>query len=109
MELQKALDLNYQLMSIQEVYHYPESVQYDKSEGQNGIFSEFIDFFLRLKQEASDYPTWVKNADNIEEAQQQYIDMYWEHEGIHLDKANIRKNPGLRSLAKLLLNSFWVS
>ena len=109
MELQKALDLGYQLMNIQEVYHYAESAQYNKAEGQTGIFSEFIDFFLRLKQEASDYPTWVKNASNVEEAKQRYIDTYWAHEGIWLDKENIKKNPGMRSLAKLLLNSFWVS
>ena len=29
------------------------------------------------------------------------------HEGIELDSNKIEKNPGLRSLAKLMLNSFW--
>lgn len=28
-------------------------------------------------------------------------------EGIQLDRDNIAKNPALRSIAKLLLNSFW--
>ena len=32
---------------------------------------------------------------------------YKEHEGIQLDHNKVEKNPGLRSLAKLMLNSFW--
>lgn len=36
-----------------------------------------------------------------------YIDDYYDKEGILLDFDNIRKNPGLRQLAKLMLNSFW--
>ena len=36
-----------------------------------------------------------------------YIEMYEEREGIRLDPKNIEFNSGLRSLAKLLLNSFW--
>ena len=36
-----------------------------------------------------------------------YIVDYWETENIRLDKAKICKNSGLRSIAKLCLNSFW--
>jgi hypothetical protein len=36
-----------------------------------------------------------------------YIRDYHEKEGILLDYNNIKKNPGLRALAKLMLNSFW--
>lgn len=36
-----------------------------------------------------------------------YIDDYYDKEGILLDFDNIRKNHGLRQLAKLMLNSFW--
>jgi hypothetical protein len=43
----------------------------------------------------------------VEAAKDRYIEAYKEHEGILLDKDKIRKNPALRSLAKLLLNSFW--
>ena len=42
-----------------------------------------------------------------EEEKQAYIDQYLEHEGILLDKECIDKNPGLRSLSKLALNSFY--
>lgn len=36
-----------------------------------------------------------------------YIEMYEERKGIRLDPCKIQHNAGLRSLAKLLLNSFW--
>ena len=36
-----------------------------------------------------------------------YIRDYHEKEGILLGYNNIKKNPGLRALAKLMLNSFW--
>ena len=39
--------------------------------------------------------------------QERYIKDYFVREGVKLDPSKIRKNPGLRSLAKLMLNSFW--
>ena len=47
----------------------------------------------------------LKNVKS-EEEKQAYIDQYLEHEGILLDKECIDKNPGLRRLSKLALNSF---
>ena len=43
----------------------------------------------------------------MEEQKQAYIDEYYEHEGIRLDPEKIEYNPGMRSLAKLMLNSLW--
>lgn len=46
--------------------------------------------------------------DCIDEASRDtYIEEYARKEGIFLDKENIEKNPVLRFLAKLCLNSFW--
>lgn len=59
--------------------------------------------FLKIKQEASGRPDWVKTEDDLA----RYIEMYEQREGIRLDPDNIEHNPGLRSLAKLLLNSLW--
>ncbi len=89
------------------MYNYRETLQYDKELGQSGLFSEFKDFYLRIKQEASDYPAWVKSSPDVECAKDVYIEAYKENEGILLDKTKICKNPALDSLAKLLLNSFW--
>ncbi len=41
------------------------------------------------------------------EQRQIYVAEYLEHEGIELDPEKITHNPGLRALAKLMLNSFW--
>ena len=65
------------------------------------LFKEYVNTFLKIKQEASGYP-----KDCVTDEQKQtYIEEYYEHEGIRLDPENIKYNPGLRSLAKLMLNS----
>jgi hypothetical protein len=56
-----------------------------------------------LLQEASDWPTDCRTGDE----RSAYISNFLDREGIQLDADNIAKNPGLRSLAKLMLNSFW--
>ena len=67
------------------------------------VYLHYINTFLKLKQESSGYPQDVKS----EQDKQEYIDQYLHHEGILLDKECIDKNPGLRSLSKLALNSFY--
>ena len=67
------------------------------------MFKEYVNTFLKIKQEASGYP-----KDCVTDEQKRaYIDEYYEHEGIRLDPEKIEYNPGLRSLAKLMLNSLW--
>jgi hypothetical protein len=58
---------------------------------------------LKMKQEASGWPEWCQSEND----NWRYIRDYHEKEGILLDYNNIKKNPGLRTLAKLMLNSFW--
>ena len=59
--------------------------------------------FLKIKQEASGYPKDCVT----DEQKQRYIEEYYQHEGIRLDPNKIEYNPGLRTLAKLALNSLW--
>ncbi|KAH7698177.1 hypothetical protein AAVH_34734, partial [Aphelenchoides avenae] len=58
---------------------------------------------MRLKTEASGYPPGVVT----DEQKRQYVEDVERSEGIKLNPANIRKNPGLRYIAKLCLNSLW--
>ena len=91
-------------MEIGEVYHYDRWAQYDGSDDKTGIFTGYINLWLKEKQEASGWPSWVKtDADRAK-----YIRLYREKEGVELDPSRIEFNPGRRSLAKLYLNSFWV-
>ena len=62
-----------------------------------------IDTFAKIKLEASGYP---KNC-VTDEQKQWYVNDIFENQGIQLDPAKISYNPGLRALAKLMLNSIW--
>ena len=47
------------------------------------------------------------HAKNDPEEQQKHLDNYYAKEKIQLDPTKIEKNPGLRTLAKMMLNSMW--
>ena len=95
-----ALNKGYIILKIYEVYHWDESTQYNKSTKQGGLFAQYVNTFLKFKQEASGWPEWCDN----DEKKRKYIADYFQNEGIQLDWEAIKKNPGLRALAKLCLN-----
>ena len=102
-ELEVAVNMGYTIIQIHEVLHWPESEMYNPSTKEGGLFTKYINTFLKLKQESSGYPQHIQT----DEEQNKYIEDYFQHEGILLDKNSIQKNPGLRSLSKLALNSFY--
>ena len=102
-ELEVAINMGYTIIQIHKVLHWKESEMYNPVTKEGGLFTQYINTFLKLKQESSGYPQNVKS----EEEKQAYIDQYLDHEGILLDKECIDKNPGLRSLSKLALSSFY--
>ena len=59
-ELFAALERGYRLLDVYEVWHFPETTQYDKAMGAGGIFAKYIDVFSKIKQESSGYPDWCK-------------------------------------------------
>lgn len=78
-------------------------MQYDRNTKTGGLFSEYINSFLKIKQECSGWPSWcVTDIDK-----ERYINLYKEREGIDLDQNKINKNAGLRFVSKIMLNSFW--
>lgn len=100
LELDKAVKLGYTIMERYSAWHFPQTTQYNHDTQQGGLWVEYINLWLKLKQEASGYPSWCKT----EADKERYIADYMEHEGVELDPANIRRNEGLRELAKLMLN-----
>ena len=94
-ELVKAVELGYQVLYIHEVWHFEETCE--------GLFEDYVNTWLKIKQEASGWP----KDPMTEEEKQSYINDYLKHEGIQLDYNKIEKNPGLRTLAKMMLNSMW--
>lgn len=107
LELQKAVEMGYRISNIESVWHFSEKSKYNKEGNRpivdSGLFTEYINTFLKIKQEASGWPDWCRT----EEDKAKYIADYQKHEGIKLDPEKIKKNKGLRSLSKLMLNSFW--
>ena len=95
LELNKAVELGYEVQYVYEVWHFDETCE--------GLFKDYVNTWLKIKQEASGWPAGVET----EEQKQAYIQDYYEHEGIQLEYDKIEKNPGLRTLAKMMLNSMW--
>lgn len=102
-EIRKAVSCGYIVRGIYEIWQY-EITRYDPVTREGGHFAEYIDTFLKIKQQASGWPS---ECIDDTEAKNRYIERYERCEGIRLDPENISPNPGLRSLAKLCLNSFW--
>ena len=102
-ELYKALEKGYKVLDVAEVYHYDVKETYDGQDDNTGLFTKYIDSFLKSKQEASGWPSWCKS----EADKTLYLQRYADHEGILLDRDMIERNEGRRCLSKLCLNSFW--
>ncbi|KAJ8018826.1 putative DNA polymerase [Holothuria leucospilota] len=103
LEVQKAVQMGYKIVKVEVVWHFEERAEYDRITKSGGLFTKYIDTFLKIKQEASGWPSWCET----EQDREKYVEKYYENEGIALDPQNIEYNPGLRALAKLMLNSFW--
>ena len=87
--------MGYELVKVHEVWHFEESA--------SGLFAEYVNTWLKIKTEASGWPA----SCTTEEEKRDYIQRFQAREGIELDYGAIKKNPGLKATAKLMLNSFW--
>ena len=99
-EVRKAVDMGYGLVDMFQFWEY-EVKCFHKDLNSRRLFAEYVNMFLKLKQESSGSPSWVQ----FEEDKNKYIEYYRCEEGIAFDKACISKNAGHRTLAKLNLNS----
>jgi hypothetical protein len=52
-------------------------LKYDPVTKNGGIFTEYVNTFLKIKQEASSWPEWCKTKED----QQMYINNYYEKRG----------------------------
>ena len=102
-ELEKAVEKGYKILKRYSAWHYEKVTQYDPNTKTGGLWSEYINLWLKLKQQAEGYPSYCKT----EEDKPRYIDEYEQKEGIRMDPECIVRNEGMRSLAKLMLNSHW--
>ena len=97
-----AVEKGYKVLEIFEVYEY-DVTNYDLQTGQDGLFVEYINTFLKLKTEASGYPSRVRTPED----EDHYVEAFYASERIRHGKVLIRPNAANRGLAKLCLNSMW--
>lgn len=100
-EVNYALKHGYRMFEIFEVWSYQVET-YDPISKTGGMFTEYLNKFVKMKAEASG---WEKEM--TDEEKWTFVSSFYEHEGIQLDIGNIKKNPAMRSIAKLLLNTLW--
>ena len=86
-----------------QVWHYPRSDRYDPDIPDSGLFTSDINYWLKIKTEASGWPPGVET----DEQRDAYIQDYYQKEGVRLDKEKIKLNHGRRLIAKLKLNTLW--
>ena len=67
------------------------------------MFKDYINMFLKIKTQASK----LGDGDMSEEDKKAFADAYLAAEGVTLDISRMSYNEGLRTIAKLLLNSLW--
>lgn len=96
-EIQKAIEKGYTLIKIHEVWHFPIQQR------QTGLFANYGNTWLKIKQECSGWPSWCQSL----EQKGNYVMNYQEREGIRLDINQIAKNPGRKATAKLMLNRYF--
>jgi hypothetical protein len=74
-EVKQAVELGYHMY---EVWHFNKVEQYDAEKKAGGIFTSYVNTFLKMKQEASGWPSWCHSEGD----KHQYISMYYEQEGL---------------------------
>lgn len=62
-ELTKAIENGYETKKIYEVYHFKDLTQYDTTTREGGLFTEYVNTFLKIKQEASGWPEGCESED----------------------------------------------
>jgi len=70
-EVRKAVDMCYGLVEVFEFLEYSITC-FDKETNSGGLFAEYVNMFLKLKQESSGFPSWVQ----IEDDNDRYIEVY---------------------------------
>ncbi|KAK3919938.1 Multiple epidermal growth factor-like domains protein 10 [Frankliniella fusca] len=78
-------------------------MQYDPETQRDGVHSACVRCFMALKIQASGWPADCEG----QEQKDKYVADTLKYDGVVSDPAEMVKNPALRTLAKLMCNSFW--
>lgn len=95
-EVNLAIEVGYRIKTVYELWLF-KTEQYNPITRTGGIFTEYMNVFIKLKEEAL----------MTEDEKTAYIQEFYEKEGVILDKDNIIPNPSYRQISKICLNSLW--
>ena len=100
-ELQKAVSMGYVVTKVHKVLHW--------NERGNTLFREYVQCFLKLKQEASGWDGKCVSGHQVvtDADKEQWVLEYEAADGVKVDITNVKHNPGMRAISKLCLNSLW--
>ena len=77
LELDKAVEMGYQILERYSAWHYEDIIQYDPVTKTGGLWSEYINLWLKEKQQADGYPSECKT----DEDKRRYVEDYFQKEG----------------------------
>jgi hypothetical protein len=86
LEINTAIENGYQIAKIFEIWHWDTIDLYNIESKTGGLFTDYVNCMLKIKQEASRYPAWVQTEDDKDKCVQEYN----QKEGIRLDKEKIK-------------------
>jgi hypothetical protein len=93
-EVKLAVEMGYTVLKMHTVWHFEEKT--------DDLFASYVKTFYKMKLCSSGLKF------ESEEDVQQFIKKIWEKEGIRIfGPSEFRDNPGLRQIAKLMLNNLW--
>ena len=101
-EIRLGIQKGYKVLDILEVYEY-EVTKYDTRTREWGLFPSYINTFIKLKAEASGFPTWVRTPED----EKRYVEAFSTREAVRLDRDAIRPNAAKRGLEKICFKSLW--
>ncbi|EFP00492.1 hypothetical protein CRE_21759 [Caenorhabditis remanei] len=97
-ELNLAIEMGYQVKKIHEVWHWDDSKWF-----KGGFFRKYLEPLLKMKHEASGWP----RPNMSDKEKEDHIKAIFENDGVLICADKVKKNPALRQMAKLFLNSAW--
>ena len=77
-ELQKAMHIGYIVLKVYEVWQYDTITKYDPIIGDKGLFAQYMNTFMKIKMEASEYSPQC----DTDQEKNKYIERVRAHKGI---------------------------
>jgi len=72
LEINIAIENGYTIDKTFEIWHWDNKEQNNIESKSGGLFTNYVNCMLKIKQEASGYPAWVKTEDDKDKYVQEY-------------------------------------